>query len=89
MECLSEAPKSNKTAGVMCCKECRGDVFSVTSLEDQAPITCDRCGAVVGRWADVRALTHIPEKERLDRTGTSIFGPTYRGVAELSLVGID
>ena len=89
MECLAEVPEAHKAVGVMSCRECGGEVFSVTDLEDQTPITCDRCGTVVGRWADVRALTHIPEKEILDRSGTDVFGPTYRGVAELSLVGID
>lgn len=85
----AEPSEIHETAGVMRCKECGGDVFSVTSLEDQTPITCDRCGAVVGRWADVRALTHIPDKEELEKTGTDIFEPSYRGVAELSLIGID
>ena len=89
MELSAEPRESHKTAGVMCCKECGGDVFSVTNLEDQTPITCDRCGAVVGRWADVRALTHIPEMEVLERTGADIFGSTYRGVAELLCTGID
>jgi hypothetical protein len=89
MEIAAEPCESRKAAGVMCCKECGGDVFSVTNLEDQTPITCDRCGAVVGRWADVRALTHIPEKEVLERTGADIFGPTYRGVAALSCIGIE
>lgn len=75
--------------GGMRCKECGGDVFSVTSLEDHSPIMCDKCGAVVGQWADVRALTHIPEKCVLDKTGADIFENNFRGVAELSLVGID
>jgi len=75
--------------GAMRCKDCGGDVFSVTSLEDETPINCDKCGAVVGRWADVRALTHIPQKGVLDKTGVDIFEPTHRGVAELSLVSID
>jgi hypothetical protein len=82
-------PERHEPVGVMHCKDCGGDVFSVTSLEDETPIECDKCGAVVGRWADVRTLTHIPQKDVLDKTGTDIFGPTYRGVAELSLVGID
>jgi DNA-directed RNA polymerase subunit RPC12/RpoP len=89
MEHSAGPPERQETVGAMRCKECGGDVFSVTNLEDQTPITCDRCGAVVGRWADVRALTHIPEKDVLEGTGTDIFGPTYRGVAELSLIGID
>ena len=55
MERSAGPTESRKTAGVMRCKACGGDVFSVTNLEDQTPITCDRCGAVVGRWADVRA----------------------------------
>ena len=73
----------------MRCKECGGDVFSVANLEDQTPIICDQCAAVVGRWADVRALTNIPEKEVLERSGGDIFGPTYRGVAKLSCIHID
>jgi len=83
------AQERHETAGVMKCKACRGDVFSVADFEDDTPITCDRCGATVGRWADVRALTHIPEKEELERTQADVFEPTYRGVAELSLVAID
>jgi len=79
----------HETAGVMKCKACRGDVFSVADFADDTPITCDRCGATVGRWADVRALTNIPEKEELERTHADIFEPAYRGVAEVSLVGID
>jgi hypothetical protein len=89
MERSAGPTESRKTAGVMRCKDCGGDVFSVTNLEDQTPITCDRCGAVVGRWADVRALTHIPNKEALERTGTDIFGPGYRGIAALSCICID
>jgi hypothetical protein len=89
MEHSADPSKRLETVGAMCCKECGGDVFSVADLEDQTPITCDRCGSVVGRWADVRALTHIPEKDVLDKTGGDVFGPTYRGVAELSLVGVD
>jgi len=75
--------------GVMKCKCCSGDVFSVADLEDDTPILCDGCGAIVGRWADVRALTHIPEKEVLERTHADVFKQAYRGIAELSLVGID
>jgi len=78
-----------ETVGAMRCKECKGDIFSVADLEDETPITCDKCGAVVGRWADVRALTHIPTKGELGATGADIFGSNYRGVAELSLVGVD
>lgn len=89
MEHPASPPARRDAVGVMRCKECDGDVFSVTSLEDQSPITCDCCGSVVGRWADVRALTHIPDKDALDRTGADVFGTNYRGVAALSLVGID
>jgi len=89
MEHSVRPSERNETVGALCCKECGGDVFSVSDLEDRTPIMCDRCGAVVGRWADVRALTHMPEKDVLNRTGTDIFGPTYRGVAELSIIGID
>jgi hypothetical protein len=78
-----------ETAGAMKCRACRGDVFSVADFEDDTPITCDRCGAIVGRWADVRALTNIPEKNELERTQGDVFAANYRGVAELSLVGID
>ena len=83
------APERHETVGVMKCKHCKGDVFSVTDLEDNTPIRCDRYGAVVGKWADVRALTHLPEKQVLERTRADIFEPSYRGVAQLSLVGID
>lgn len=75
--------------GVMKCKCCGGEVFSVVDLEDDTPIQCDQCGATVGRWADVRALTHIPEKGVLERTQADIFEPTYRGIAELTLVAVD
>jgi len=83
------ASERRETAGVMKCKACRGDVFSVADFADDTPITCDRCGGIVGRWADVRALTNIPEKGELERTQGDVFATTYRGVAELSLVGID
>lgn len=83
------APERLEAVGAMRCKECGGDVFSVADLEDDTPVGCDRCGAIVGRWADVRRLTHIPEKDALDSSGTDIFRPTNRGVAELSLVSID
>ena len=89
MESPAGPTENRRAAGAMRCKECGGDVFSVTNLEDQTPITCDRCGAVVGRWADVRELTHIPEKEVLERTGADIFGPGCRGVAALSCICID
>ena len=73
----------------MKCKSCRGTVFSVADLEDDTPIRCDQCGAIIGKWADVRALTHIPKNDVLERTRTDIFKAAYRGVAELSLVSID
>ncbi len=89
MDRSADLHERHENVGAMRCKECSGDVFSVADLEDQTPITCDCCGAVVGRWADVRALTHIPERGVLDKTGADIFEPTYRGVAALSLIGID
>jgi hypothetical protein len=78
MERSAGPTENRKPAGVMRCKECGGDVFSVTNMEDQTPITCDRCEAVVGRWADVRALTHIPERKK----ATRIFDHSERKVHE-------
>jgi hypothetical protein len=75
--------------GAMRCKDCRGDIFSVSDLEDQTPIICDQCGATVGKWADVRALAHIPQRKVLDETGTDVFTAGYRGIAEISFVGVD
>jgi len=75
--------------GAMKCKCCGGEVFSVVDLEDDTPIQCDRCGATIGRWADVRSLTHIPRKDVLERTQADIFEPSYRGIAELTVVGVD
>ena len=89
MQRSNELPESSGTVGSLRCKGCDGVVFSVANLEDQTPITCDQCGAVVGRRADVRALTGIPEKEVMDRTGGDIFESSYRGLAQLSCIGID
>lgn len=72
------------------CKECKGDTFSVADLlEDHSPILCDQCGAVVGHWADVRALTNIPAKDVLESSGADIFSESYSGVAEISLVEVE
>jgi hypothetical protein len=77
------------SVAVMKSRKCGGDVFSVADLDDQSPILCDRCGSVVGRWADVRAIANIPSKEILEKAGTSVFESIYRGVAEFSLVSIE
>lgn len=89
MQAAHSSSRNRDAVGMMRCKDCAGDIFSVTDLEDQTPIICDKCGAVVGRWADVRAMTHIPTKEVLERSGTDVFASAYRGVAELSLIGVD
>lgn len=80
---IREAPLSLK------CKACRGDVFSVTDLNDETPIVCDQCGAIVGRWADVRALTKIPPREVLERHHSDIFSKRYAGIAEISLMKME
>jgi hypothetical protein len=82
-------PEHHGPVGVMRCKVCSGDVFSVADFEDRTPIICDQCGATVGQWADVRAMTHIPEKDVVEKTGVNICASAYRGVAQLSLIGAE
>jgi hypothetical protein len=82
-------PETRGPVGMMRCKECRGDTFSVCDLEDQSPIICDQCGGVVGRWADVRAMTNIPSKEIVEETGVDIFSESFQGVAEIALVEVE
>ena len=75
--------------GAMRCKACGGDTFSVADLEDKTPIICDKCNAVVGRWADVRAMTNIPPKQIVEETGADIFSKSFQGVAEIDLVEVE
>jgi NAD-dependent SIR2 family protein deacetylase len=81
-------PERHGPVGVMRCKMCSGDVFSVSDLEDQTPTICDQCGATVGRWADVRAMTRIPGRDVVEKEGVGACAATHRGIAELSLVHV-
>jgi hypothetical protein len=89
MEPEKQISESREPAGVMRCKDCKGDTFSVADLDDQSPILCDKCGAVVGRWADVRAMTNIPPKEVVEQSGADIFSESYLGMAEIALVEVE
>ena len=80
--------ESREPVGLMRCKDCGGDTFSVADLEDQSPIICDKCGGVVGRWIDIRAMTNIPSKRIVEETGADIFSENFQGVAEITLVEV-
>lgn len=89
MEPEARFPETHEPVGMMRCKDCGGDTFSVTEFEDQSPIICDRCSVVVGRWADVRAMTNIPSKEIVEETGADIFSESFQGVAQIALVEVE